>query len=583
MKDIIPKPKKEFKLPGSEKAMTAIERFSATEKVVFTLLVAVFFVCAGILVWNVNRAFLVPVPAQGGELNEGVVGTPRFVNPILALSDVDRDLTTLIYSGLMKVENGELVHDLAKRYTISDDGLTYTFTLQDNIYFHDNTPITADDVVFTIQKAQDNILKSPRRANWDGVIVEKISDKEVQFTLKKPYAPFIENATMGILPKHIWKNVDTEQFTFSQYNVEPIGSGPYKLKDIHRDSGGLPRSYTLTPFKRYVRGEPYISNLVLHFYPTEKILIENYNEGIIESMNGVTPEEALKIDSPNTVIEQSPLPRVFGVFMNQNQAPVLAHKEIRTALHIALDRDYIVEQVLHGYGTPVYSPIPSGILGENSSPFGTSTPEERRTQAIELLTKNGWTVGENGVMEKRPKTGEPEILQFTLSTSNAPELKRAAELIEEQWEAIGADVTVRIFETGDLNQNVIRPRKYDALLFGEVIGRDLDLFAFWHSSQRNDPGLNIAMYVNSKVDKLLEDARIIPAEEPRLMKYKEAETAIMADVPAIFVYSPDFIYAVPKKLKGFEIQNVTTPADRFSSINKWYINTDHVWKIFVNN
>lgn len=590
MKDIIPKQKKEFRIPGSEKAMNAVRRFSATEKVLFTLLIAIFSVSVFVMVWNVNSTFLEPIPAPGGSLHEGVIGSPRFINPILALNDVDRDLTSLIYSGLLRVDDGKLVPDLAEDYSISEDGLVYTFTLRDDIYFHDNTPVTAEDVLFTIQKAQDNILKSPRRANWDGVTVEVINAEEIRFTLKKPYAPFLENTTLGILPKHIWKNVDIEQFTFSQFNIEPIGSGPYKLKSIHRDSGGLPQSYELVPFKKYTEGEPYIDLLVLHFYPNENMLVESYNKGIIESISSMTPSEAVKINSPDTHIVQAPLPRVFGVFINQNQAPVLAHKEVREALNTSLNRERIVDEVLNGYGTAITSPIAPGILNspeehatELMSNASTTESNPEKEAAIGILTKAGWTLNENGVMEKKAKNKDTEILAFSISTSNAPELKRAAEIIKEEWAEIGADVTVRIFETGDLNQNVIRPRKYDTLLFGEIIGRDLDLYAFWHSSQRNDPGLNIAMYVNSKVDKLLEDARTIANKEDRIEKYEEIVAAINADIPALFVYSPDFIYALPKKVRGITLDHITTPADRFNDVHNWYINTDRVWKIFVKN
>ncbi len=566
--------------------MSTVKKFSATEKAVFAAFAIIMSVSALVLLWNVNQNFLVPVPARGGTLSEGVIGTPRFINPVLALNDVDRDLTSLVYSGLMKVENGELVPDLAKKYVISPDGLTYTFTLKDNLVFQDGTPITTDDVEFTVQKAQDALLNSPKRANWDGIVIEKISASQIRFVLKKPYAPFIENTTMGILPKHIWKNVDVPQFTFSQFNIQPIGSGPYIVKNINRDSGGLPQSYELVPFKKYVGGEAYISSLVINFYPDESSRLDAYKYGSIESMNSVSSQDATDLKSDTTNIVTAPLPRVFGVFFNQTQAPVLANKEVRQALDMALDREAIVADVLGGYGTEIYSPIPAGIMGS-----GTSTPPSavanlatstRISSAKKILEQNGWTLNANGVYEKKSKK-DTQTLEFSLSTSNAPELKKTADLIKQQWAAIGANVTVKIFETGDLNQNVIRARKYDALLFGEIIGRDLDLFAFWHSSQRNDPGLNIALYANSKVDKLLEDARTIADNNRRLDKYSQVEDAIAADIPAVFTYSPDFIYILPERVQGVTINHITTPEDRFNGINKWYIDTDQVWKVFVNN
>jgi peptide/nickel transport system substrate-binding protein len=149
------------------------------------------------------------------------------------------------------------------------------------------------------------------------------------------------------------------------------------------------------------------------------------------------------------------------------------------------------------------------------------------------------------------------------------------------WQKIGADVSVKIFETGELNQSVIRPRKYDALLFGEIIGRDLDLYAFWHSSGRLDPGLNIAGYVNVKADKILENARTITDVQKRLDQYAAFETEVRNDIPAIFLYAPDFIYILPKNVQGVTIGSVTMPSERFSSVSDWYIDTENVWKVFV--
>ncbi len=143
-------------------------------------------------------------------------------------------------------------------------------------------------------------------------------------------------------------------------------------------------------------------------------------------------------------------------------------------------------------------------------------------------------------------------------------------------------MNIKIFESGDLNQNVIRPRKYDMLLFGEIISRELDLFAFWHSSQRNDPGLNIALYANITVDKLLEDARSTTDKNVMIDKYRKFEDEVSADIPAIFIYSPDFIYITSKNIKNLELGLVITPEERFLNIHKWYKETDNVWNFFVD-
>ena len=120
--------KKEWRIPYGDKITRVINRFSLTEKVIFFFFVGIFVISGLTLLWQVNKIFLVEVPDYGGTLTEGVMGSPRFINPLLATSDIDRDLTSLIYSGLLKIDSeGQLIPDLAESYEISDDGLTYTF------------------------------------------------------------------------------------------------------------------------------------------------------------------------------------------------------------------------------------------------------------------------------------------------------------------------------------------------------------------------------------------------------------------------------------------------------------------------
>jgi peptide/nickel transport system substrate-binding protein len=567
---------KEFHIPGSEKILSIIKNFSATERVVFGILTLVALVSALFLAWGVNKAFLSSIPAHGGKFTEGIVGLPRYVNPVLAFTDVDLDLTTLIYSGLMKYEGGKLVPDLAKSYTVSDDGLVYDFILKDNVRFHDGQALTSDDVEFTIQKVEDPLIKSPRRADWADITTKKISPTEIQFILKQPYAPFLSNTTLGILPKHIWSKINPDQFIFSQYNIEPVGSGPYKLDSIERDSGGIPVNYSLSSFNRYAEGEPYIANIYVYFYPNEKALIDGYTSGTIDTMARLSANEAVKIASTTTsaMIIHTPLPRIFGIFFNQNQASIFLQKEVRQALDTATDKDAIIDQVLSGYGVVGKGPIPSETLGT----AGNLADNVVKAQAI--LNKAGWVINANGVMEKRDKKGVAQMLEFSIATADAPDLKLAAELVKTQWEKIGAKVTVKVFEYGDLYQNVIAPRKYDALLFGESVGKDLDLYAFWHSSQRNSPGLNVAMYVNSAADKILTDARATTDETTRQNLYAQFEKIVREDVPAVFLYSPEFIYIVPKAVHGIDVKNLSASSDRFYGINTWYVTTDSVWKIF---
>jgi peptide/nickel transport system substrate-binding protein len=480
----------------------------------------------------------------------------------------------------MKIDDqGKLVPDIAESYTVSDDELNYVFKLKNNITFHDGKKLTADDVVFTIEKAQDPELKSPREANWIGVKVEKIDETTVAFTLKQAYAPFLQNTTIGILPKHIWSDATIEEFPFSQYNIKPVGTGPYKVESVSQNDSGLPKEYKLVSFGKYALGKPFITNINIKSYTNEKEIITAYKNGDIESLHSISPKQLPNLDVGKDEILLSPLPRIFGVFLNQNVAGVFVYKEVREALDMSADKKAIIDGVLDGYGQIIDSPVPVKEISNNTN---TEDINIRVEKAKELLTKNGWKQNSAGIFEKKDKKGTVR-LSFSISTGNAPELKEAAYLLQKQWQLIGANVEVKIFEIGDLNQNIIKPRKYDALLFGEIVGRDMDIYPFWHSSGRLSPGLNIAMYANVKADKLLENIRKTSDEGEKQTYIDSFNKEIKNDIPAIFTYSPYFIYVMPKKVQNVNLGLLTNPGERFVDVHKWYIETNNVWEIFKRN
>ncbi len=561
-------------------------QFSQGSRALFLFFAALCIVSSVSLLYLLNETLLVSVPAYGGSLSEGLIGSPRFINPILAVSDSDRDLTALIYSGLLRANAaGDYMPDLAESYTVSPDGKTYTFILRSNATFHNGSNVTADDVVFTIQKAQDPALKSPVRANWDGVTVAAIDAHTVQFTLSQAYAPFVENLTMGILPKSLWQGVSDEEFSFTDLNTDPVGSGPFKVDNISRSASGIPTSYELKPFTKYALGEPYLQSLTLRFYQNEGSVVEGLKNKDIQSASGISPVNAESLDG--YTVAKAPLNRVFGVFFNQNQSVVLRDKDVRKALQDSIDRDALLSQVLGGYGSPLTGPVPPSLIATaaatTSDTAASSTDKALNAQAT--LIKKGWKLVD-GVLQKTSgsgKTATTQTLSFSLATDNVPELRASAEFLKEQWERMGAKVTVQIYAQGDLSQNVIRPRKYDALLFGEVIGRELDLFAFWDSSQRNDPGLNIAMYANSTADKVLAQLRTTSSDTERAQLYAQFEEQLEADIPALFLYAPDFVYIVPKELEGLDLGFIETPSDRFLSVTDWHLETDSVWPIFARS
>ncbi|MBI3888919.1 peptide ABC transporter substrate-binding protein [Candidatus Nomurabacteria bacterium] len=573
-----------FKLPTKDQINSVFNAFSKKEWVFFIAFVALLFISTISMLEKINKSMMVSIPSRGGTISEGIIGTPRFINPILSSTPADLDMTSLIYSGLMRKNgDGTLIPDLAEKYEMSKDGLMYTFTLKDKIFFQDGKPVTADDVLFTINEAKDSIIKSPHKVDWDGVMVTKVDNKTIQFALKQPYQSFLENATIGIMPSYLWSGSAIE---LNNANTSPVGSGPYMIKNVIKQTSGAIESYELVPFKKFILGEPYVASLNLYFYSNENDLLDALEAGVVDQISSITPLNADILKERNYEINSSVLPRIFGLFFNQNQNRLFTDKVITKSIGQVIDKDKIIREVLFGYATAIDGPIPPGVISFQEMSKASNTSREQILQTMQSnLAKDGWSKGPDGFLQKttadKSKKKTVTTLEFSISTGNAPELAKTAEMIRQDLANVGMKVDIKTFEIGNLNQSVIRPRNYDALLFGEIINHESDLFAFWHSTQRKDPGLNVAMYTNVKVDKILEDASVTIDEQARIKKYAQFEDEIRKDMPAVFLYSPNFIYVVSPNLKGFSINHVISPKDRFSNVYHWYTDTENVWKIFA--
>lgn len=526
---------------------------------------------------ELQKRFALVVPVEGGLVREGIIGTPHLVNPVIASTDADRDLVALVYSGLMKPDGrGGLEKDLAESYSISENGLEYTFILKENLSWHDGEKLTSDDVVFTIQALRVPAIKSPARANWEGVEVETPDARTVRFLLKKPYAPFLENATLGILPRHIWKTATPEQFSLSEFNRQPVGAGPYQIDKVRRNSAGIITMYELESFNDYALGEPLIPKMDIFFYNSESEAVSAFERGDVDSLGSVSAENEKRLELAGGSVKTLVLPRVFGVFFNQNKSEILRDEAVRKSLNMATDKDFLIKEVLGGYGVPLKGPIPQAVLGENTGENSFNLEEARLA-----LEKGGWKQNDEGLRQKKKSAKVTLDLALTIATANTPELVKTAEMIKSMWQELGAKIELKFFEIGDLNQNVIRPREYEGLLFGQIVGRDPDPFPFWHSSQRNDPGLNIALYANKTADSLIEAARTENDIEKRKNKYADFQKEVEKDLPAIFLYSPYYLYAAHSDLKGFDTDIITVPSERFANVYKWHLYTSRVWKIFA--
>jgi peptide/nickel transport system substrate-binding protein len=552
-----------------------IAHFSVKERVVFMLSLVVFIIGIFSCIIILSNHFTVKTPQLGGTYREGIVGNPRFINPILAHSDADKDMTALIYSGLVRIgENNTIIPDLADSWEISQDGKTYTFHLKPNLVFHDGKPLTAEDVVFTVSKIGNPTLKSPLRVTWSGVLASAPDNSTVVFTLQKPYSGFIHQTTLGILPAHLWKNIEDTAWQTSDYNTEPIGSGPYKLAHVSRSHRGTPESFTLVSFKKFALGRPFIKKLVIMCLNNNDDLVDAYTKGDVDGISGIQPKEITAIGNEND-IHQVVLPQIFGIFLNQTKNKAFSDPAVIKALNLAVDKEQIIDRVFLGHATSLNGPFPSSheVVNDDYS--------VRKSLAIKTLENAGWRVNESTGLREKMFGKEKLVLTFTITTVNTPELELVANLVAQLYRDIGIHVDIKIFEIGTLNETIIRTRDFQALLFGQVVKHDTDLYAFWHSSQKAAPGLNISGYTNNRVDTLLESSLQESDPDKRQTIYTTIAQELAKDAPVVFLYTPHLTYLTNRHVTNVLLPTITDPSDRFSLVYQWYLITDRVWKSFV--
>ena len=529
--------------------------------------------------------FTIPVPAVGGTYREGLLKLPRTVNPVYAFTnDTDRDIAKLVFSRLVTYDGGgNPILDLAENYDVSPDGKIYTVALKKNAFWHDGKKVTADDVIFTVKTIQNPTYKSPLIANWQGVQVEKVDEYTIRFTLRAPYSPFLENLTVGILPKHLWEGVQPEQAVLHELNIKPVGSGPYRFDRFVQERDGSITEYRLSRNPDYYRDGPYINKIVFAFYASFETLIADWRKGKIDGFNPLSKNIEEELNTNKFALFTAETPRVFGIFFNPQKSEVLADKSVRTAIARAIPRDSITNYVL-GRASPRRSPFPVyyGRTGTTSRDTLTFDIEA----AASALSRAGFKDEDgDGILEKKEtkREGKKTVekvtpISLTLTTSDWPDLLRAAEVIQQNLGAVGIDVSIEGKPISDLESSIIRPRNFQILLFGQAYGYEPDPFIFWHSSQTKDPGLNIVGFNDKTADKILEEIRTMPNRDEREKRLTTLEDRLNQELLMLPLFAEHYLYVLPKSVQGASIKFISLPSDRFNDITSWYIDTKRVLK-----
>ena len=495
----------------------------------------------------------------GGTYSEAALGTVQVVNPLLpdaASADVDR----LIFSGLTRYdEAGHLTGDLAKNWDISTDGKTYTFHLRPGVKWHDGIPFTSADVAFTIAAIQNPDSRSPLASSWQGVKVETKGDATVVFTIPSPLASFLDSVTIGMVPRHVLESIEPSLLREADFNQKPIGTGPFMMKTF----APAAQEITLVANPRYHLGRPRLGEFTFRYYPTPDDALAAYDRRQVLSPGriGAAQAERVKREQDLTLYEAN-LPEETTLFF-QTTDPVVGDAALRRILSRSLDREALITQAQGGEGRVVTQPLLPGQTGyTNKYALEALSPLE----AGKALDELGYIREGSGTRRK----GGTKLALKLVTIAGGP-LQTAAEGIKKQYEALGIDVKITAVALDELQQTFMRPRNFQLLLFGVNVGADPDVYAYWHSTQASDPGVNLSKYASPEADKALEAGRINTNVQVRTGKYDTFLKTWNNDAPAAVLYQTAYRYAVDKKVRGVVVQRLITPGDRFADVVHWTV------------
>lgn len=538
------------------KTIQVLSNLSKNERLVFGGALLVFLASAIFISWRFYSSKTIIVAASGGAYIEGMVGQPALINPVNASSEVDQDLATILFSNLLQ---------LMDSYKISADGKIWIISLKKDLFWDDGQKLTADDVVFTIQTIQDPSAHSPIYNDWRDILAERLDENEIRLTLKTSYAFFIDNLKeLRPIPKHIFADIPITNFRLSNYNLEPVGSGPYKYLSFEKEKNGFITKYKFEINPKFYGEKPYIENLNLKFFNNIDDLINSLNEGSTMAAGGFDADTIQKIkrDTHNFQIN---IPRYYALFFNLSDAsPLIKNKDIRWALSLAVDKNKIINSALHNGAMIINGPIFPGLEGYNQNYYKRDTfnleEAEKTLVAADLKT---------------PPADGPAI---DLIVPRISFLTDTANIIKENWEQLGLKINLIVVDPSEAINQYIKTRNYSAIIFGNILKSNSDIYSFWHSNERFYPGLNLSLYNNKEVDSLLESIQKESSPPIRQKKLLSLQQKITSDQPAIFLFSPSYYYVTTKQLNGFKPSFLASANDRFSEINKWYLKTTRKFK-----
>ena len=539
------------------------------------LVVAVTLVIVALLLLSQQPVSVVTLPeaAPGGIYTEALIGSMGRLNPMLDWNNsADRDVNRLIFSGLIKFDSRGLPRpDLVDSWAASADGKVYNFTLRKNAVWHDGQPVTSDDVLYTIEviKSSASLFPQDIKDLWSQIEVKRLDDKTFQFILPEPFSPFLDYVTFGILPKHVLESIPADQLPTAEFNLNPIGSGPYKF-DRLLISGGQIAGVVLVANPDYYLGAPFVEQVIFRYFPNSALALDAYRQGEVLGISQITQDVLdSALQEQGLSVYTSRLPQMGLVFLNLNNPSVgfLQDAKVRRALMLGLNRTVIVSHILKGQAIMADSPILPGSWAyyEEIEKFSYD-PEA----AIQILNKEGYvfTAG-NSIRSK-----DGQSLSFTLVHPDDAIHTQIAQAIQSDWALIGIEVKLQSVSYDSLVNDYLVARNYEAALGDLNTSRtpDPDPYLFWHQAEATG-GQNYSQWDDRTASEFLETARTTADFNERIRLYKNFQVVFAKELPSLPLYYPVYSYGVDAQVQGVQVAPMYDVSDRLALIDEWYLVT----------
>lgn len=511
-------------------------------------------------------------PVAGGTYHEGIVGTFSTANPLYASGAVDSAVSKLIFASLFKYnDNNAIEGDLASSYTVDETGKIYTVALRPHLEWQDGLPLTADDVVFTFKTIQNPDARSVLQSSMRSVTIEKVDGLHIRFTLASALSSFPASLTVGIVPQHILGKIEPSELRGNQFNTTtPIGAGPFKWQQLQLSGNahgeGTAATITLDQFDQYYDGVPKLNRFIIHTYETEAELVNAFKHREITGMTGLNSYPKEFEGNDDVIIHPFQTTAEIMTFFNTQSTGPLSDVAVRRALLYATGRCTIIKQLDQDLKIVREAILPEQFAYDKTY----EQPLFSKAKAIETLDQNGWVVGKNGI---RAKNGKP--LKINLMAEDNQDNRIITSEMKKQWKEVGADLAVTLQPSMDF-QITLQTKGYDAVLHGISIGSDPDVYAYWHSSQATDGGMNLSNYKSSAADKALEAGRTRQTEAARSLRYKPFLKTWLDDVPAIAMFRSRIYYVTRGTVYGLTDHTLNTDTDRYNTVEHWQIRTTYV-------